>query len=85
MTWYRPKTEITFVYMYLLYTGFSPKNEVAGDKFIVEGSRALVHVGKAVVHVHIYVNKQKTTILLNLLIYIYICLQLHFVGCPKGI
>ena len=37
-------------------TGFYPKNEVAGDKFIVEGSRALVQVGKAVVHVHIYVQ-----------------------------
>ena len=78
MTWYRPKTEITFVYMYLLYTGFSPKNEVAGDKFIVEGSRALVQVGKAVVHVHIYVQfiykqTKKTTILLNLLIYIHVC------------
>ena len=45
--------------------GFSPKNEVAGDKFLVGGSWGLVHLGKDVAFLFVRLELDVTSVLIT--------------------
>ena len=48
-----------------LDSGFSPKYEVAGDKFIVGGNGALAHLGKAVAFLLTHLELNVTNVLIT--------------------
>ena len=47
------------------YTGFSPKNEVAGDKCIAAGNWALEHLGKAVTFLFAHLELDSASIFIT--------------------